>query len=139
MTRPADWPERLDAELRAAAARPFCWATHDCFRFAARVVRALGGPDLMAACRGAWHDEASAEAAIGAWGPDLDAGLVALCARLGMQQIPPAFAQRGDLVVLRTPRGPTCAICAGRTAAAAAEAGGVLHLPMSIALRAWAV
>lgn len=136
--RPAAWPEILDGEVRAAEGLPFAWGRHDCFTWAARVVRRLGGPDLMARA-GVWHDEAGAQAAVQALGADLEAAVARICADLHMQEVPPALAQRGDLVVLRTPRGPTTAICTGRQAMAAAEAGGVIGLPMTLALRAWAV
>ena len=136
--RPTNWPELLDAEVAAAAAEPFAWGAHDCYRWAARVVLRLGGPDVLAGT-GAWHDEDSARASILAWGKNLEAGMRRLCAERGMQEIPPALAQRGDLVVLRTPRGPMAAICIGSTALAAAEAGGVAALPMALCLRAWAV
>lgn len=136
--RPANWPTLLDAEIRAARAQAFAWGRHDCFLWAARVVRRLGGPDL-AADVGAWHDEASAMAAIGRWGGDLEAGLVKKCAGLGMQEVPPALAQRGDLVVLAIPRRPPlAAICAGRDALAPGPAG-LGALPMRLASRAWAV
>lgn len=135
--RPADWPERLDAAIREAAAEPFAWGRHDCFLWAARCVRRLGGPDMLAPV-GTWHDEASAAEAIRRWGRDLEAGLGVLCARLGMQEVPPAYARRGDLVCLRTPAGPTAGICIGRQAMAPAPRG-VTPLPMTRALRAWGV
>lgn len=136
--RPTNWPTLLDGEIRAAREAVFAWGTHDCFLWAARVVRRLGGPDI-AADVGTWHDEASATAAIARWGADLEAGLVAKCAGLGMQEMPPAMAQRGDLVVLSIPRRPPlAAICAGRDALAPAP-NGLAALPMRLAVRAWVV
>lgn len=136
--RPADWPARLSAEIRAARDRPFAWGTHDCFTWAVRVVLRLGGPDL-AALAGSWTDEESARTAILARGGDLAESVAWAAEQTGMQEVPPALAQRGDLVMLRTPQGPLCAICVGQHAMAAAQAGGVIPLPMSIAMRAWAV
>jgi len=136
--RPADWPAILDAEIRAVAGVPFAWGRHDCITWAFRVVRRLGGPDLMALA-GAWDDEAGAERAMLARGRDLAEAVASAATQAGMQEVPAAFAQRGDLVMLRTPQGPLCAICVGRTAMAAALAGGVIPLPMTVATRAWAV
>lgn len=136
--RPANWPEILAAEIAAADGVPFAWGRHDCFTWAARVVRKLGGPEL-AAMAGAWGDEAGALRAVMARGRDLEEAVAALCAQAGLQAVPVAFAQRGDLVVLRSPRGPLCGVCNGRVAMGVAETAGLLPLPMALALRAWAI
>jgi hypothetical protein len=138
MPRRATWPEELDAAIRDAEGRRFRWGQWDCFLFAAYVVRHIGGPDIAAGIRGTYSDEAGAAEAIAAWGQDLEDALTARCAALDMQEIPPALARRGDLVVLRLPGGPTAGICGGAIAWCAGPAG-VVAVPMVAASKAWAV
>ncbi len=138
MTRRATWPEELDSFIRDAAGKRFAWGRWDCFLFAAEGVRRLGGPNIAAGIKGTYNDAAGAAEAIAAWGQDLEDGLTARCAALDMQEIPPALARRGDLVVLRLPGGPTAGLCGGSTAWATGPSG-VVSVPMSLASKAWAV
>lgn len=138
MSRRPTWPEELDAFIREAATKRFAWGRWDCFLFAAEGVRRLGGPNIAAGIKGTYSDAEGASAAIAAWGQDLEDGLTARCGGLGMQEIPPALARRGDLVVLRLPGGPTAGICGGSTAWCAGPTG-VVSVPMTAASKAWAV
>lgn len=139
MTRPHDWPERLDAEMASAAATPAAWGRQDCFLWACRVVHRLGGPDLADGLRDTYASEAEAEAIIRSVAPDLAGFLRQRCQEAGMQEIPPAFAQRGDLVCVRLPRAQATGICAGAVAMVTAWPAGVLPVPMARAVAAWAV
>ena len=51
LPRLRDWPERLDALLRARAEWPFVWGVHDCCTFCADAVLAITGVDVMGTLR----------------------------------------------------------------------------------------
>jgi hypothetical protein len=115
--RRQDWPQRL-AEFNVSRRRmPFTWGGNDCVTLAADWIEQATGTDPIADIRG-WTDALSAARTIEALG-GLEA---AITARLG-EPIPPAFARRGDVVLLDI---------AGR------ETVGVV-VPMGVALAAWRV
>lgn len=134
--RAEDWPERLADCLEAARRKPFAWGKHDCVLFAADVVLAITGTDPAAGARGQYHDAAGARRWLGS--RTLADALVEV---LG-DPIRPAFAQRGDLVILGMERDrhwPEAAgVCLGERAAAPGDEG-LIFLPMSEALLAWRV
>src|SRR5690242_12826816 len=92
MKRLESWESILDAEIEKARPLAFEWGVHDCATWAANVVLALTGEDLIAAIRGSYTDEESARQVIDAGG-GLDACVDARLPRVGV-----AFAQRGDVV-----------------------------------------
>ena len=97
--RPQDWPDRLVAYLAGCRRQPFAWGVHDCASFAAGWVLALRGVDPLENHRGSYASEAEFEGLVQAHG-----GLAALVevAALahGLPECPPAFAQRGDVVLV---------------------------------------
>ena len=102
--RREDWPARLAESLAARRAMPFEWGANDCCLFAAAGVLAMTGVD----CARPWRGYKSAR---GARNRVEKAGGVpalaeAACGVMGWPEIGPAFAQRGDLVVLETLYGP---------------------------------
>lgn len=139
MSRPADWPERLAAEIEAARATPFAWGRHDCFTWAARVVLRLGGADLMRGLHDTWTSEAEALQVMRALGPDMTCAVGALCRGAGMQPVGTLCAHRGDLVVLSTPGGDCAGICTGRSAMVVGKTGLVAVSMNRHALAAWVV
>jgi hypothetical protein len=138
MSRPADWPERLAAEISAARLRPFVWGSHDCFTWAAHVAHRLGGPDLMRHVPDPWANEAEATQVMRSLGPDLSRAVGAVCIAARMQRVGTLCAQRGDLVVIETPAGLCTGICTGRSVVVMGRSGLVL-LPVKRAVAAWAV
>lgn len=113
-----DWPERLALFVEGARWRPFAWGTHDCAMFAGSAIEAQTGADPFAAWRGAYATEEAAEAVAAPWG-GLE-GLVALeLARFGVQDCPPALAQRGDVGMVRV----------GNTEALGVVLGGMVAVP----------
>ena len=134
MTRFEDWPQRLDAAIRAAKGRPFSWGDHDCTLFAANVVRELTGEDPAAMYRGTYSNKEEADTAI------VEAGSLEtlVIAALG-EPISPKLAQRGDVVMIETEEdGEALGICLDHRAAFAAPVGVTL-LKMSRCSKAWRV
>jgi hypothetical protein len=108
MTRFENWPEVLDAEVKACLTRPFEWGSHDCALMAADIVKAMTGEDLMADMRGKYTNATGARRVIHKLG-GLEA---AITARLGEPK-PLGFAQRGDVVLAELALGPTVGVCMG--------------------------
>lgn len=89
-----DWPTRLDNFLRARATVPFAWGANDCVTFAAHAVLAITGVDPLHDHRGKWASGSQARAYLDTSLADAAARTLALFAA---QQIPIAFARRGDV------------------------------------------
>lgn len=131
--RRQDWPERLFALVDARCDTPFEWSVHDCCSFAADAVLEMTGTDPIADLRGQWDDEVSALRLLKDHG-----GIEALAsARLG-EQVAPAFAQRGDVVLHTLTGREALGVCVGDRFAAVGDVG-VEFAPMSHAVRAWRV
>lgn len=96
--RVQDWPERLDATITAARDQPFKWGQNDCVTVAAAAFQAVTGTDPISHIRGQWRDALSAlRMAERLGGSTVEAAIGAVCDQLGMQRVPPALAQRGDI------------------------------------------
>lgn len=126
-----NWPARLDAVVEARRHEPFAWGEQDCVTFAAACVEALTGQRPLDGLP-AWASSAQAERAIAAAG-GLEAGVSAR-----FQELPLAFAQRGDLLLLDVDGLGTLGVCLGATAAAPGKRGLVFPETLS-AHRAWRV
>lgn len=119
------WVEAMNAAILAAETRPFDWNGWCCADFTADIVRAMTGVDALADYRGHFDDEASAWAALAA----RDGSLRAACTRIFGNSRPAAFAQRGDVVLLRGGKG--LGVCVGRIAAFASDDGaGLVRRPL---------
>lgn len=103
----------------------FDWQARNCAHFAAGFAapQALQGVPMPADARGVRRTLR----ALGARTLREAAG-----ARLGAE-LPPALAQRGDVVLI----GRTLGLCIGRQAAVPLREGGVAFLPMTAAAAAW--
>lgn len=131
MKRREDWPEQLAAYLDERRDVPFAWGRQDCASFAGGAVAAMTGeaptiPEVQSA-------EAYARF-LRDHGP-IDA-LVDLT--LGDRLASPAFAQRGDVVLLDLDGRDTLGVCLGAEAAAPGL-DGMLTVPMAAARAAWRV
>jgi hypothetical protein len=131
MNRVQDWPEQLAAWVEEVRARPFEWGAWDCARAANDAVRRLTGLDMLGDL--AWDGARGALRQL-----QNEGGMViALTARLG-EPIAPAFAQRGDVVLLRADLGrevdggpvPAIGVCIGDRAVAP-MANGLGFVPMA--------
>lgn len=131
--RRPDWERHLMAAIEHTPG--FAWGEADCCTFAARVVEAMTGHDLLAVFRGRYQNARGALRFINQGG-----GLQALISeRLGPPLPRVALAYRGDIVLARTPTGEqTVAICAGDKLAAQGLAGAVF-LPLEAGVAAWSV
>lgn len=137
MIRREDWPQRLDDAIAVARVQPFVWGEHDCCLFAADCVLAMTGHDPAADWRGRYDDSEGAYALLTErHGGDLAA---AVDAALGERLSGPAFAQRGDVVMIDTPLGLALGVCAGRFHVVPTRPRGLIAFRLSQALAAWRV
>lgn len=91
MTRFPDWRSRLRDYLETVARRPFKAGQHDCALFVAGGVEAMTGVDPAAEWRGKYRSLKKGRAMAG--------DMVAIAADL-LPEVPPIFAQEGDVAVL---------------------------------------
>lgn len=139
-SRLPDWPARLAALVVARLAVPFAWGANDCAAWVADAVRAQRGADVLAELRCPRSTWRQAQRQIKRLG-----GLPAVLQRAGLQPVPPALAQRGDVLLLRPgasangqPGAPVLAICNGAQALAPGPEG-LAQCPMGEVECAWRV
>lgn len=110
MTRLPDWRERLLAYVASISAEPFRPGQHDCIILAAGGRQALTDVDLMADWRGRYRSvEDGLELAREHGCEDPFQWVVQ-----GLEEVPPAFAQVGDIAMLDGTNGmPGMGIVAG--------------------------
>lgn len=146
ISRLSDWPERLAVYLKAAEGRPFCWGGrdggHDCVLHALGAAEAITGIDVTSALRGTYDGALGAARRMKALygSARLEEAAEAFRGRWAGERIPPLLAQRGDIVLADVPQ-PSLGVVGlgGRTAGFAAEAGGLLHVPLRLCRLAWRV
>lgn len=126
-----NWPTLLAKEIEAARVRPFSFGEADCALWAADVVLAITGSDPAARWRGAYDSEFGALRLIAQHG-----GLRQMATEALGEPINPAFAQRGDMVLIADGGGYSLGICVGAQLAGMGERGLVFR-PMSEAVCAW--
>ncbi len=132
--RQPDWEQALADYLAAHGAAVFTWGTCDCAMFAAGAVAAMTGTDPAADIRGRYKSQAGAARAI------KHAGFANLSEWVSakFQEVPPAWAYRGDLVMASGSLG----ICNGPAALFVGEENGLAGLvstPLQEWERAWRV
>ncbi|WP_160119625.1 DUF6950 family protein [Rhodovarius lipocyclicus] len=137
LARSQDWPERLAAFIDARRYTPFAWGTNDCAMLAADAVLELTGMDPAAQYRGAYATEDQADGMISAAG-GLEALSDSLAAAAGLGSCMPAFAQRGDLVLVEHGNIRALGVVTG-DAVAVPGPDGLAFLPVRAAVRAWSV
>ena len=97
--RRRDWPARLEAAIRARAVAAFRWGSHDCAFAAVHCIAAMCGRDVAPHLRG-YRTLRGARWRLAKYG-----GLAGLAGdvagRCGWNEVPPAFAQRGDAMLVR--------------------------------------
>ncbi len=143
MLRAHDWPTRLLNQVEQARRTPFAWGVADCCLFACDCVQAMTGVDPAAWFRGRYRTRGGAMRALRAYaGGGLEATAQSIATDLGMPELPPALAQRGDVVLLSVPdcqpENLALGICLGGHHAAQGPQG-VSAIPLAQAVRAWRV
>ena len=130
-SRLPDWRPRLVAYLEEVRARPFAYGSHDCALFVAGAVQAMTGFDAAAGFRDRYDS--------------LKGGLklltkgdhVALVARL-LAEVPPSFAQVGDIAVIGQVGVPALGLFEGETILVLRDEG-LGHMPRAAATQAFRV
>lgn len=132
MNRIDGWPEALADFIESRRFTPFSWGANDCCLFACDAALAITGTDIAAAYRGTYDSALSAARVVEAGG-----GIDGIMDTL-LPRVDPAFAQRGDLVIVDGQHGPTLAVCLGAVIAATGE-DGLAFFPANAATAAWKV
>lgn len=97
LTRLPDWRARFAAEMDRQRRDPFAWGAQDCaLGLAAGAVQAITGQDVAAPWRGRYISPAGARRALHKAGFTALSDLVASL----LPEIPPAFADVGDIGVI---------------------------------------
>lgn len=122
---------------------PFQWGQHDCALFVADAVQTITGYDLAAECRGQYASREGAAALLNnLCDGDLERYMEVVAERECLEEVGIRFAQRGDIVLLNQPTGPTLGIVSldGMKALFAVESAGYLdRTPVLECSRAWRV
>ena len=108
--RPETWPQMLAAYLAQARATGFVWGRHDCVLFGANWVRELTGTDPLKGYRGRWSSARGAARVIAGLGAPLGDLVADTLTAAGFEEVPPARAGRGDIVLGDMTRGLTVGI-----------------------------
>ena len=134
-----NWPEKMNEAIDRHRATPFAWGTSDCCLFACDVILETTGIDPGADLRGAYASRLGAARVLKRLG-GVEAIAEARCTEHGFAELPSvSFAQRGDVVLLDTPReGPALGICVGSRAAFMGP-NGLEFVLVSNCRRAWRV
>ncbi len=131
MTRVEHWPEALAEYLDSRRDVPFAWGESDCATFAAGAVEALTGHAMEVPRVESAQDYARFI---------LDSGALRehVGDHLGDPLPSPAFAQRGDVVLMLLDGRETLGVCIGDGIAGPGPAGLVV-VPLSAATAAWRI
>lgn len=134
VNRLTDWEPRLVRFLVAQMQAPFAYGRVDCALFAAGAVQAMTGVDLAEGFRGYRSLKAGLKKLQEAGFSDH----ISLAASL-LEECPPAFAHRGDVVVVEGEGGPALGICQGEVVYCMSLREGVVLVPRLNILRAFRV
>lgn len=114
-SRLVDWEARLGAYIEAVAGLDHAYGQHDCGLFCAGAVEAMTGVDPAVQFRGGYDDAKSAAKVL----RDKGAGTLAKTVAGMFDEVPPAFAHRGDIVW----NGEAIGICIGSVALFVSDGG----------------
>lgn len=140
VSRAENWVARLAAYIQAHLEIPFAWGGNDCFLFAMGGVRAMTGTDMAADYRG-YRCQFGAGRTMARHGfADLRDAVTKIAGAHGCPSVAPAFAQRGDLVLLETDLGLGCGLI-GLSGAEIVlpDTDGLALLPRGLATDAWRI
>ena len=137
-----DWPARLDAFIAFRMNTPFAWGSNDCCLFAADAIVAMTGEDFAANNRGKFNSAYSALRFFRFRGPEYGIAELAeeLAALRGIREVPPLYAQRGDVMLLERELGESLGIVSlhGTDIWAPGEEK-LACVPFAQGLRAWRI
>lgn len=141
MNRLPQWPERLYETIQRLEGQPFRWGRHDCCLFVGSCLEALCGEDAAAPWRGRYRTEEQALALLeGEFGGGVECMWEIMAARLGFEEIAPAFAQRGDVLLTdRGAGGPALGILGFAGNGLFVLPADMTPLPVNLCRRAWRV
>lgn len=125
-----DWPERLADYVELRRDVPFSWGGNDCSTFAAGAVEAMTGAAPSVPTAESAQQYAQLLQASGS--------LLALTTETLGEPIHPAYAQRGDVMLIVIDERETLGVCLGASIAAPGAAG-LMTVPIDTATAAWRV
>ena len=131
-----DWEARLAAYIADARERPHEYGRHDCMTHWSWAVEAVTGVDFGEQHRGKYKGHTGAYRYLKKIGFDTPEAMID---SLLSEQIPPAFAQRGD-IILASDGIP--GVCVGAVALSVGEMGefkGLVEVPRGDWVKAWRV
>jgi hypothetical protein len=148
-----DWPERLGAFFAERADRAFAWGGNDCCLFVCDAVLAMTDLDMAADLRGAYATEIGAASSMIAYlrntwnvaelpepGKLLEEFASKMAAEHAFPEVPPAFAQRGDVVLFDGGSGLTLGLVAmSGTRAVSVGPAGAVEVPIAECVKAWRI
>jgi len=141
MKRFDGWEGLLDAFVESRKGSRFCWGVNDCCLFACDAVLAMTGEDLARGFRETYATAKQARKALRQLGIETVGQLAECRARdFGLREVPPPFAQRGDVVLLDRDLGESLGIVslAGTEVLAPGEER-LAEVAFHAALRAWRI
>lgn len=139
MRRFEDWPTRLDRFLLARKSEPFVWGKNDCCLFAADAILAMTGEDFAVRFRGKYDDLKGAVKILHELGKSPDS-ISELPVDFGLEEVPIAYAQRGDVVLIDEQFGESLGIVAlDGTSIAAPGIEILIFAPISVGKKAWRI
>lgn len=102
MARQSNWAYALGSYISSIHSTPFRYGVHDCGHLAAGCIKALTGMDAMPSMTYTSPAEAAQECQRVCGSPYVDDLVASLAKQYGWTEVKPAFAHRGDLVVIGT-------------------------------------
>jgi len=138
LERDDQWPLLLDNAIRSFYGTPFEWGVHDCCISVCDVVYAMTETDLASEFRGYRGIKEAAEILKDNGGVE---GIAETMAQMyNLPEITPAFAQRGDVVLLNLPpHGDTLGIVSPDGDIIASGEKGWQHVSIEFCKRAWSI
>ncbi len=140
MKRRDGWEARLQGVFSNFIDKPFEYGSHDCALFVCNCVREMTGDDPALGYRKRFRDRKGALKILSK--SKLESIATQIAISLNAKEIPPLYAQRGDVVLLDATMGDCPALgivdLTGETIRGAGTAG-LVAFPLSEARRAWRI
>lgn len=138
--RKENWERHLIETIEAAQKRPFVFGESDCCLFAADVFEAMTGTDPASKWRGKYKSEKGAIRMLKRiGGGGFVEAMEIIMLGLGLEEVKPVFAQRGDVVLVMNGGRHILGVIDSRGLITAMSTDGVVQLPLDQAERAWRI
>lgn len=143
MIRFPDWQSRLERFLREHRDDKFRYGSWDCALFACDAIQTITGVDPAVSFRGRYASRSESLQAIREYAgtASLRALALKMTTELDMRQVPPLFAARGDVVLLRRgKRGFSLGVIGlnGKCVETVSDSG-LRQVPLSLVVCGWRV